>query len=88
MFDRFNLLIDTKAIDENVNGIAVLLPTAQERITMRNHQQALTDFKAVTLTLQNETTTMADSDELFQSIIQEFRAFDFAAYLGSSARKQ
>ena len=53
MFDRFLKLSDEKSIDETAEGIAVLMPTALQRETIRSHSRALAEFKAVTLTLQS-----------------------------------
>ena len=84
MFERFERLrsnIDTSS----QSGLAEFVPSLAQQNTMRLHQQALNDFKAVTFTLQSEKTTMAESEELFFSIIQEFPHFDFASYIGKDA---
>ena len=84
MFERFERLrsdIDTSP----QSGLAEFVPSLAQQNTMRLHQQALNDFKAVTLTLQSEKTTMGESEELFFSIIQEFPHFDFASYIGKDA---
>ena len=57
-----------------------LLPSLLNNI--RNHQQALSNFKSVTLKLESGKTTLIESHTLFQTIIDEFPNFDFQKYLG------
>ena len=83
MFDRFKQL--QGKFDEKAVGIAKLMPTYIQQETISKHMQTLHDLKSVTLSMQSESLTIAESEELFMSIITEFPAFDFAEYLGPNA---
>ena len=83
MFEGFERLLPS--IDESQPGVAESITSAAQRNVIRQHKQALSDFKAVTVTLQAENTTILDGEELFQSIIREFPGFRFEAILGIDA---
>ena len=83
MMDRFLTLLPS--IDENRPGIADFIPSAAQRSKIRNYQKILYELKAVTLALQSTSLTLAESEELFQSVITEFPQFNFSSYLGSTA---
>ena len=84
MFERFQQLV-TEIDTTPQSGLAEYVPSLSQQNTMQLHQQALNDFKAVTLTLQSKNTTMAESDELFSSIVQEFPHFQFSSFVGVEA---
>ena len=65
--------------------VAVLLPTAAQRITIRQHAEALHDFLSVTMSLQREDATIKESEILFRSLIESFSFFEFSSYLSPLA---
>ena len=79
MFERYEKL--QPSLHVSSQAIAEFVPTVSEQMNIKKYQQPLADFKAVTLTLQSQTMTMADSEELFQTIIAEYPDFNFGSML-------
>lgn len=83
MLERFERLRQT--IDDTNADVAVLLPTAAQRINIRRHAGALADFQSVTVSLQRSEATILESELLFQSLIESFPEFPFNNYLSNEA---
>lgn len=49
--------------------VAALKPTALQMVNVRQQMKILIDLKSITLKLQNNSLTFAESDILFQSMI-------------------
>ena len=68
MFELYERL--RQFIDDSNPDVAVLLPTAAQRIVIRHHAGALNDFLSVTMSLQTEDVTIKESELLFRSLIE------------------
>lgn len=60
------------------------LPTIQE-YKINKEYPILSNLNDVTIALQKDTITLADTQRLFQHIIETYPEFDFEQYLGESA---
>jgi hypothetical protein len=83
LFDRLERLLPSL---QNANEEVVhLLPTSAQVLTIRDHKQALADFKSVTLVLQSPNMSLKDSNALFDLITKSYIVFNFHSYLGLGA---
>jgi hypothetical protein len=72
-------------IDDSNPEVAELLPTVSQRNAIRDHMSTLSDLQSVTESLQRESTTIMESQALFDSLITEFKNFPFEDFLGTKA---
>ena len=77
MFDRLEQLLPK--IQDPSSDVAELIPNAVQINTIRAHKTALKDFRSITLKLQTQNLSIADSHVLFQTLILEYPNFDLTA---------
>ena len=83
MFARFERLLP--AIDQEDEELSELIPSAAQKRNIRDCKQALEDFKSVTIELQRCNISIAETNLLFNSIIDSYEHFDLECFLGEHA---
>ncbi len=84
MFQRFERLVPNLNLDSN-DKLMDLVPSAAQNKNTRERNQALADFKSVTIVLQRHDKSIKESDVLFWSIINACKDFNFESYLGTGS---
>lgn len=84
MLQLYDLIADS--IDQTEREIAALLPTVQERIRIRDHLEPLIQLKSVTESLQKTNLTLAESEMLLETVIDEFPEFPFEDFISNVAQ--
>ena len=87
MFQQFERLLPILNLEDGGRNDELMdfVPSAAQNKNIRDHKQALADFKSVTIALQRHDMTIKESNVLFRSIIDAYKEFNFEGYLGAES---
>ena len=87
MFQRFERLLPNLNLEDGGRNDELMdfVPSAAQNKNIRDHKQALADFKSVTIALRRHDMTIKESNVLFRSIIDAYKEFNFEGYLGAES---